>query len=131
MQGQEEPYATTNCVCREGRDPRFAATARRSDADTEVAAKRYAFLYTDVLPKEKAALKAALKVSVCLSLCLSIKHVDHPDAPHQVRRASRCAALQHILRAMVQLFDALAQWFIHQAKQDIISDWLLRLSIRC
>ena len=51
------------CIHREGRDPRFAsARARRSDADVEVAAKRYAFLYTDVLAKEKAGLKAELKV---------------------------------------------------------------------
>ncbi len=47
-----------------GRDPRFAVGPRRSEQDIEVAAKRYAFLYNDVLPKEKASLKAALKVSV-------------------------------------------------------------------
>jgi hypothetical protein len=43
----------------------------RSDADKAAAAKRYAFLYDEVLPQEAAQLKAAAKVRhwVCDCAC--------------------------------------------------------------
>lgn len=46
---------------RPGRDPRFDSGRVASQAEKDVAARRYAFVYDDVLAKERTQLKARLK----------------------------------------------------------------------
>eukprot|EP00879_Flechtneria_rotunda_P027420 GHRR01029371.1.p1 GENE.GHRR01029371.1~~GHRR01029371.1.p1 ORF type:complete len:157 (+),score=54.15 GHRR01029371.1:173-643(+) len=45
------------------KDPRFEPTVGGKPFDKQVFAKRYSFLYNDVLPEERAKLKQQLKVS--------------------------------------------------------------------
>jgi hypothetical protein len=45
---------------RQGKDPRFEPL--RSDSERNAAARRYAFLYDDVLAQERSQLKQAVKV---------------------------------------------------------------------
>lgn len=47
-------------IRRQGRDPRFEPA--RSQADKDMAAKRYSFVYDDVLPNERKSIKDKLKV---------------------------------------------------------------------
>jgi hypothetical protein len=60
------------CHCSNGRDPRFdQVLLPAKPGDKEAAAKRYSFLYDDVLPQEKATLKQRLKVGERGGSCAS------------------------------------------------------------
>lgn len=48
--------------CRPSKDPRFDQTIGGKSFSNEAYSRRYAFLYDEVLPQERAALKQQLKV---------------------------------------------------------------------
>jgi hypothetical protein len=50
------------CSCRPSKDPRFDQTIGGKSFSNEAYSRRYAFLYDEVLPQERAALKQQLKV---------------------------------------------------------------------
>lgn len=51
------------CLCRPSKDPRFEATIGGKQFNKDAFAKRYSFLYNDVIPQERARLKELLKVA--------------------------------------------------------------------
>lgn len=53
--------------CRGGKDPRFDSTIGGKPFNQDEFARRYKFLYDDVLPQERADLKKQLRVSWCVS----------------------------------------------------------------
>jgi hypothetical protein len=66
-----QPASSTKChtchctvllSCRPSKDPRFDQTIGGKSFSNEAYSRRYAFLYDEVLPQERAALKQQLKV---------------------------------------------------------------------
>lgn len=86
-------------ACREGRDPRFDKA--HNERDKDVAARRYAFVYDEVLAGERTQLRAALKVMMCqLSSVTSM--FNSITAPFAADAAAydtlHCAALLRALK---------------------------------
>jgi hypothetical protein len=55
-------HCTVLLSCRPSKDPRFDQTIGGKSFSNEAYSRRYAFLYDEVLPQERAALKQQLKV---------------------------------------------------------------------
>ena len=92
--------------CSSGRDPRFDATVNTRPLDKLAAAKRYSFLYDEVLPQEKTKLRERLAVSAPKyhRSFLRILHACSPTATGQksrhyisvvATRSSRSLACDH------------------------------------
>lgn len=71
------PLLVCCCLCSNGRDPRFDEVLHPAKpGDKDAAAKRYSFLYDEVLPQEKAALKQRLKVGPCCTAGMYCCHTS-------------------------------------------------------